>query len=255
MHELRALAAARDKVGGRLPPRLLGLSGGQVAIIVLVLAVAVVAASLLVWRSRPVASAVSTVGSTASTGMTAAATTRGAGADHTAQPGGTAAPGAEAAAGEEATTEPATITVHVAGKVAQPGVVAVPGGSRVGDAIDAAGGALSGVDLRTVNLARPVADGEQVLVGFPPEEGAPPAPDANRTGEDGGATAEPPVVDLNTATTEELEELPGVGPVLAQRLLDYRDERGGFTSVDELLDVSGIGEVTFGELEPMVTVG
>lgn len=276
VQELRALAAARDKVAERLPFRPLGMTGGQVAIIALVLVVAVVAASVLLWRSRPVASAVTTLNSSAPAGPGVGATSPTSGttdsrsggarsggaqsADDTPAGANTTASGARAnhdAPASDTTSVPATVLIHVAGKVARPGVVRVAEGARVVDAIDAAGGALPGVDLRTVNLARVVADGEQVLVGLPPEDGAPaptglgsPGGDPGPGGKDGNAQP----INLNTATVQELQMLPGVGPVLAERVVAYRTEHGGFTAVDELLDVNGIGEVTFGELEPLVTV-
>lgn len=139
----------------------------------------------------------------------------------------------------------ADLVIDVEGKVADPGIVRVPAGSRVIDAIEAAGGALSGVDTSALNLARLLGDGEQIFVGVTPPPGAqaPPA---------GDGPAGP--LDLNTATLDQLEELPGVGPVLAQGILDYRREQGGFTSVDELRQVTGIGEKRFAELEDLVQV-
>jgi competence protein ComEA len=128
------------------------------------------------------------------------------------------------------------IVVAVMGRVHKPGLVALPPGSRVADAVEAAGGPLPDTDLATLNLARKVVDGELITVGVP-------APEAS-TGP----------VNLNTATVAQLQELPGVGPVLAQRIVDYRDRHGGFRSVDELREVTGIGEATFAELQPLVTV-
>lgn len=148
----------------------------------------------------------------------------------------TVAPVAPAPVSVSAT--PAVIVVAVMGRVQRPGLVELPAGSRVADAIAAAGGALPDTDLSTLNLARKLADGELITVGVP-------APDP--------AVAGGPL-NLNTATVAQLEELPGVGPVLAQRIVDYRDEHSGFRSVDELRNVSGIGEATFAELEPRVTV-
>ena len=153
-------------------------------------------------------------------------------------------------------TSPAATTkdvvVHVAGKVRRPGLVHAKAGARVADVIAAAGGALPGVDLSTVNLARPVTDGEQILVGIdgPPGGGIPTTAAATPGGEksDGG------VVDLNTATAEQLDGLPGVGPVLAQRILDWRAEHGRFTSVDELQEVDGVGDKKFADLKPHVRV-
>ena len=144
------------------------------------------------------------------------------------------------------------VIVHVAGAVARPGVYTLPGGSRVGEAVEAAGGARRRAVLDGLNLARVLTDGEQVVVPLPSASpGAAPggAPATSGTpAAAGGAT-----VSLNQATLADLETLPGVGPVLGQRILDHRDAIGGFKSIDELRDVSGIGEKTFQSLAPLVT--
>lgn len=145
------------------------------------------------------------------------------------------------------------LVVSVVGRVVAPGLVRVPDGARVADALDAAGGPLPGSDLSLLNLARRVADGEQLLVGIAPPPGQPvdggvlgaPAPG-------GAVTARP--VDLNTATLEQLDTLPGVGPVTAQRILDWRAANGRFSSVDQLREVDGIGEVRFAKLKDRVRV-
>jgi competence protein ComEA len=136
----------------------------------------------------------------------------------------------------------AVLVVAVTGKVRRPGLVRVPAGARVADAIEAAGGALPGTDLSAVNLARKVTDGELIVVGVPPPPGPAGGP---------GATAP---VNLNTATAEQLQTLPGVGPVLAQRIIAYRDEHGGFKAVSELRRVSGIGDARYNELKDRVVV-
>jgi competence protein ComEA len=141
---------------------------------------------------------------------------------------------------------PGRLLVHVAGKVRRPGVVQLTAGSRVIDAIEAAGGAQPGADLSSLNLARPLTDGEQVLVGVPQPPGSSATAKPSPTG--------PAVVDLNAASLEQLDALPGVGPVLAQRILDYRNERGRFESVDELQQVTGIGARKFAELRELVRV-
>lgn len=151
-----------------------------------------------------------------------------------------ASPGAPSPVGE--------VVVDVAGKVRRPGVVRLPLGSRVVDAIAAAGGVRGEVDLTALNLARILADGEQVVVGL---SGAPVASGPGAAGQAGTADA---VVDLNTATLEQLDTLPGVGPVLAQRILDWRTAHGRFTTIDELREVSGIGESRFADLAPHVRV-
>lgn len=157
----------------------------------------------------------------------------------------------------------ASLVVHVIGKVRRPGVVRLPPGARVLDAITAAGGAAKGADLSTLNLARLVSDGEQVAVDVPSTAsgsgGAPSNPGGGNSGSGSGAglggigpgTA---VVDLNDADLTVLESLPGVGPVLAQRILDFRTANGRFTRIDELKDVKGIGAKTFADIEPHVTV-
>lgn len=139
------------------------------------------------------------------------------------------------------------LVVDVAGKVRRPGIAVLPAGSRVVDALDAAGGARRGVDLTSLNLARPVVDGEQILVGVAPAAGVAgtvgaPAP--------GGGT----LVNLNTADQAALDTLPGVGPVTADAILGWREANGAFTSVDELLEVDGIGEATLADLAPLVTL-
>lgn len=146
------------------------------------------------------------------------------------------------------------VLVHVVGQVRHPGVVRLPAGARVEQALEAAGGATSKADLVRVNLARPVVDGEQIVVPKPGEAmtGAAgvvdgPLGPASATGAEGP-------VDLNTAGLAELDTLPGVGPVLAQRILDWRSQNGRFSTVDELGEVSGIGEKVLENLRPLVRV-
>jgi competence protein ComEA len=141
----------------------------------------------------------------------------------------------------------ARLVVDVAGKVRRPGVYELAPGARVIDALRAAGGARRGASTTSLNLAAPLHDGEQVVVGLP---GAPVAGAAGAVA--GTAPAGP--IDLNTATFEQLQTLPGVGPVLAQRILDWRADHGRFDSVDQLNDVSGIGTVKFAQLRDRVTV-
>ncbi|NIK61017.1 ComEA family DNA-binding protein [Kribbella shirazensis] len=143
--------------------------------------------------------------------------------------------------------------VHVAGKVRRPGLVRAPAGSRVADVLTLAGGPLRGVDLTSLNLARQVTDGEQIIVGHPatspPTNQAPSttAPSPTTTPGTPGAP-----VNLNTATLAQLDALPGVGPVLAQRILDYRTQNGPFTTIDQLQEVPGVGPKKFDSLKPHV---
>ena len=160
------------------------------------------------------------------------------------------ATGPTAASTSTTASAPATVTVDVAGKVRRPGIAVLDAGSRVVDALEAAGGARPGADLSGLNLARVLVDGEQVLVGEP----APSGPAAAAPPAAAGPGAPAALVNLNTATEAELDSLPEVGPVTAASILTWRDQHGGFTSVDELLEIDGIGEVTLGKLAPFVTV-
>ncbi len=187
-----------------------------------VLAVALLV-SFLVWRGRPQVEPVA------------------------APPVRAAAPTVSGTAGPAAMT---SLVVAVTGRVRRPGVVTVPAGARVIDALRAAGGPLPGADLALLNLARKLTDGELVVVGVP-GGGEPAAPGAPGGAPAGSGTQ---VVDLNTATLAQLDTLPGVGPVLAQRILDWRTEHGRFASVDQLADVSGIGESRLAQLRDLVRV-
>jgi competence protein ComEA len=163
---------------------------------------------------------------------------------------GTAGPGAE-------------VVVHIAGAVVRPGVQHLGAGARVVDAVERAGGATPDAELGRVNLAAPVQDGQQVYV---PRVGeVPPAPvgggpaGAGASGGSGsagaGAAGQPGgLVNLNTATTEELDTLPGVGPATAEAIIAHREANGPFTSVDQLLDVRGIGDAKLADLRDLVTV-
>ncbi|MCL6287062.1 ComEA family DNA-binding protein [Streptomyces sp. ATCC51928] len=156
--------------------------------------------------------------------------------------------------------ESAQIVVDVSGKVRRPGVRRLPAGSRVADALEAAGGVRAGTDMTGLNRARVLMDGEQVVVGLPPGPsafGAGGGGGAGSVGGDGpagasGGPAPSAPLSLTTATAEQLETLPGVGPVLAQHMIDYRTENGGFRSVDELRQVNGIGDRRFADLQPLV---
>jgi competence protein ComEA len=145
-----------------------------------------------------------------------------------------------------------TVVVHVAGAVRNAGVYRLRVGARVNDALARAGGATSRADLSQVNLAAKVEDGRQVLVPRRMPAAAVAAPASGGAAAAPGQPAVP--VSLNTATLEQLDSLPGVGPATAQKILDYREEHGGFGSVDELGEVPGIGDVRLAALRDLVRV-
>jgi competence protein ComEA len=151
--------------------------------------------------------------------------------------------------GEIAETS-ATVVVSVVGLVARPGLVTLPSGSRVAEAVEAAGGLLPEADRASVNLAAVVTDGQQIAVGVPVAAGA--ALPGGGTG--AGVAGTGGRLNLNTAGAAELDALPGIGPVLAQRIVDHRTREGAFTSVDQLDDVPGIGPAIAAHLAELVTV-
>ena len=136
------------------------------------------------------------------------------------------------------------VIVNVAGKVVNPGVYKLPMGSRVVDAINMAGNQLKGVDISDINLARVLVDGEQILVGTPPAA-------AKKTA---AKISSSNPLDLNRATAAQLDTLPGIGPVTAQRILDYRSKVGRINSVDELKKISGLGGAKFEEIKNLLRV-
>jgi competence protein ComEA len=146
------------------------------------------------------------------------------------------------ASGTPAAPDVGSIFVHILGAVLRPGLYELRPGDRTVDAVAAAGGFLETADRSGLNLARPLVDGEQLIV---PAIGEVPPP---------AATAGPALVNLNTADSAALETLPRVGPALAARIIDWREANGAFTSIDDLREVSGIGDKTFESLAPLVTV-
>jgi competence protein ComEA len=149
--------------------------------------------------------------------------------------------------GEAAETS-AAVVVSVVGLVAQPGLVTLPAGARVADAVQAAGGLLPEADPASVNLAALVTDGAQIAVGVPGVGAGPGGGVGEATGPGVGSR-----IDLNTATAGELDALPGIGPVLAQRIVDHRTRHGPFEAVEELDDVPGIGPSIAAELAELVS--
>ena len=188
----------------------------------------------------------------------------------TGPPGSAAAPGpADPAATGPGAADPAgapagRIVVHVVGAVVSPGVVVLADGARVADAIAAAGGAASDADTEQLNLARVLGDGEQVRVPHAGEQLVAPDPGPSppggasggsaAAGASGGSTPGGGVVNINTAGASELEALPGIGPALAARIVEYRDGHGPFASVDDLTDVPGIGPAKLEALRSQATV-
>ncbi len=165
--------------------------------------------------------------------------------------GGGAGGGPPGATGVGGSSPVAIMVVAVTGRVRHPGLVRLPPGARVADAIVAAGGALPGTDLSFVNVAAKVVDGELIVIGVTPPAGTTLGP----TGNPAGGTAEAPgIVDINTATVTDLDTLPGIGPALAQRIVDYRTQHGAFHRTDELRSVPGIGDAKFAEIKDLVTV-
>ncbi len=152
------------------------------------------------------------------------------------------------------------LVVDVVGKVAKPGVFTLPPGSRIVDAIAAAGGVLPNTDLTALDLARKLSDGQEIFVGVAPPSGAAAMSGGGVVGDETdvgagvGAGSADPIVNINTATQAELETLPGVGTVTAQKILAYRTQHGHFTSVTQLQQVSGIGPAKYAALAGRVKV-
>lgn len=160
--------------------------------------------------------------------------------------------------------KPGPVVVSVVGLVHKPGLVTLDAGARIADALTAAGGALDGADLLGLNMARRVADGEQIVVGIAAPPGEPTAMGSSVNADAATTANAPPArgldapqggsVDLNTATTEQLDALPGIGPVTAAAIIAWRDANGRFTSVEQLGDVDGIGPARLEKLRNLVHV-
>ncbi|MFP5022261.1 helix-hairpin-helix domain-containing protein [Pseudonocardia phyllosphaerae] len=258
-----------------LPPSLVGarVDPGRPGAIALVLVVVVAAfgAGIGVWANRPVAQPVSGLpevhaGAAGPTGREKAA-------GHP----GTPVPGAPVASGPVGANP---VVVSVVGKVRRPGLVRLTDGARVADALDAAGGTRPGVDLTAMNLARRLGDGEQIAIGVPPARDAAPAVTApgaepasgtepgaatasgGGTGGSAGSSAGAGAaggkaqgkVDLNRGTLQDFDALPGVGPVTAQKIIDWRTKNGRFSRVEQLREIDGIGERRFSQLKEVVSL-
>lgn len=164
-------------------------------------------------------------------------------------PDGASAP-AGAPLDAPAVTTPAGIVVHVVGAVRRPGLYRLREGSRAADAVARAGGATAQANLEAIDLAAPIADGQQVAVPRRDDAGASPAPSPSPSG--AGPAARMGPVHLNTATVEQLDALPGIGPATAQKIVDYRQQHGFFRSVDELDAIPGIGVARIEQLRKLV---
>lgn len=236
----RRISLLPEALAGRID-----LGPWQVAVVALVLAAALGGTAWSVARARPSApvpragSATGPLPALASSAPALMAASTGASA------GTTTGAGASPAAA-------ASVTVDVSGQVRHPGVRILAAGSRVVDAIAAAGGPRRGVNLSSLNQAQVLVDGEQIIVGG---QGAPAATTSGGAGSGGaGGAASGGPVNLNTATVEELDTLPDVGPVTAQAIVSYREQHGPFTSVNQLMEIQGIGEKTLADIAPQATV-
>jgi competence protein ComEA len=215
-----------------LPPRPV-FTRAHVGVVAVLVVVGLLCTGWALLRARPVAEA--------SPGSVTASTP---------QPG---SPAASPGGSPTASTPAARIVVHVLGAVRRPGLVSLPGGSRVQEAIEKAGGLARSADPGELNLAQLLTDGEQIVIGTKGE----PAGEVRGGGGGGGSTGgagSSATLDLNRATQAQLEELPGVGPVTAGKIIAWRDEHRRFTRVEELQEVDGIGPKTYAQLEPHVRV-
>jgi len=227
-------------------------------VLLLVAALAAVATAVGVWRDRPEPRPVETVALAPASGVT------GADAPVTAPISTGSAEVQPPSATGAATSPPATqIVVSVTGLVAHPGVVTLAVGARVTDAIAAAGGSTADADLTGLNLAAKLADGDSVVIAAAAVGGSSsgvsnagaPGSDAPRgPGSPAGQRTASSLIDLNTADEPALDSLPGVGPVMAQNILAWREQNGRFTSIEQLQEISGIGPARYAQLAALVTV-
>jgi competence protein ComEA len=151
----------------------------------------------------------------------------------------------------------APIAIHVVGAVVRPGLYEFPKGARVQDAIDAAGGSLASADETGLNLAATLEDGQQLEIPY--RSGSEPevrtdSLDLPSSSEQQDSPPTQDLVNINSATLEELDALPGIGPTTAQKIIDYRDENGPFSVIEDIMNVSGIGPATFEDIQELITV-
>ena len=235
---------ASDRIPPGARPRV-DLGAAHVGLVALVLAVWLLATAWFVTRSSSGTAAPPRVSP-----PVVSTTASGSPGDALTSAGPSGDPSAGATPGVGGASAARRLVVDVVGRVRRPGIAVLPTGARVVDAIKAAGGARPGVDLSGLNLARLLTDGEQIAVGRP-AAAAVAAPPATGTS---GTAAPTTLVNLNTADQTALESLPGVGPVTAAAILQWRAEHGAFSAVEELLEVSGIGDATLAEIRPHVTL-
>lgn len=230
----------RGGAGSGTPLRWEPARPGAVALCMIAV-VAALLVSAITWWSRPQPTDIDEAGAGAALRPSAV---EAVGSAEPGEPTGTVVPSDQGAAGHSGAAGH-ELVISVIGQVRLPGLVWVRDGARVADAIAAAGGCLPEADLTTVNLARLVIDGEQIAVGIP------------GISAQGAGTATPAsgdLIDLNTASLAELEQLPGIGPVLGQRLVDFRVDNAGFDGVEQLREVSGIGPRVYEDIVDLVTV-
>lgn len=159
----------------------------------------------------------------------------------------------------------APLVVHVIGAVPRPGLYEFAEGARIQDAVDAAGGLLSSANVDAINLAALLSDGQQLNIPYlegqatTEESTSLELPGSSNNNEsstqESSLSSDGELININTATLEELDSLPGIGPTIAQRIIDYRTENGAFSTIDEIMDVSGVGPATFDEIKDLITVG
>ena len=257
LDDLVRLACSTDPEDPVRRPRRLAIAPRAAVVVgsvLLVLAVVLALRAVLTSTAAGGESAPAAAGTAAAARPSAAVSTAGPRAGTATAPGGPAPGGPSAGAG--------SVVVHVTGAVIRPGVVTLGEGSRVNDAIGAAGGVSPDADTQQLNLARVLTDGEQirvtrigeVLPDPAPQPGAAVTPGTGTAPGKPGAGSASGTVNINTASASDLEKLPGIGPALAQRIVEYRDSHGPFASVDALTDVPGIGKAKLEALREQATV-